>query len=59
VGTEIKPSGKRVISERELVLACPESSGYGQIFAIGPKDILTPLAADYATRMRIVISRSS
>jgi ethanolamine utilization protein len=55
----IKPAGKRVISERELMLACPESSGYGQIFAIGPKDILTPLAADYVTRMRIVVSRSS
>lgn len=58
-GPEIKPAGKRVISERELMLACPESNGYGQTFAIGPKDILTPLAADYVTRMRIVVSRSS
>jgi hypothetical protein len=58
-GMETKPAGKQVISEKELILACPESNGYGQTFAIGPKDILTPLAADYATRMRIVISRSS
>jgi hypothetical protein len=57
-GPETKTSGKRVISERELMLACPESNGYGQIFATGPKDILTPLAADYATRMRITVSRS-
>jgi hypothetical protein len=56
---EVKPAGKRVISERELMLACPESNGYGQTFAIGPKDILTPLAADYVTRMRIVVSRSA
>jgi hypothetical protein len=59
IGAGVKSSGKRVISERELILACPESSGYGQTFVIGPKDILTPLAADYGTRMRIVISRSS
>ncbi|MDR2049752.1 MAG: hypothetical protein LBP69_09895 [Treponema sp.] len=58
-GPENKPAGKRVISERELMLACPESGGYGQIFAIGPRDILTPLAADYVTRMRIVVSRPS
>jgi hypothetical protein len=51
--------GKRVISERELILACPESKGYEQTFAIGPKDILTPLAVDYATRMRITVNRSS
>jgi hypothetical protein len=58
-GPETRPPGKRVFSERELMLACPEANGHGQTFAIGPKDILTPLAADYATRMRIVISRSS
>jgi hypothetical protein len=59
VSPEVKPAGKRVISERELMLVCPESKGYGQTFAIGPRDILTPLAADYVTRMRIVVSRSS
>jgi hypothetical protein len=58
-GPEIKPAGKRVISERELTLVCPESKGYGQTFAIGPRDILTPLAVEYVTRMRIVVSRSS
>jgi hypothetical protein len=57
-GPETKTSGKRVIAERELMLACPESNGYGQTFVTGPKDILTPLAADYATRMRITVSRS-
>jgi hypothetical protein len=55
---EIKPAGKRVISERDLMLSCPESNGRGQTFVIGPKDILTPLAVDYATRMCITISRS-
>ncbi|MDR2394823.1 MAG: hypothetical protein LBD93_11820 [Treponema sp.] len=56
---EIKAPGKRVISERELIQACPESAGYGQTCVIGPKDILTPLAVDYATRMRVTISRSA
>jgi hypothetical protein len=57
-GTGIKASGKRVISERDLMLSCPESNGRVQTFVIGPKDILTPLAVDYATRMCITISRS-
>jgi hypothetical protein len=56
---KIKQPGKRVISERELILACPESNGYEQSFAVGPKDILTPLAIDYATRMRIILYKSS
>ncbi|MDR1948057.1 MAG: hypothetical protein LBQ38_01565 [Spirochaetaceae bacterium] len=58
-GAEVKHPGKRVISEKELIQACPESKGNGQTFAVGPKDILTPLAIDYVKRMHINICRSS
>jgi hypothetical protein len=50
-------SGKRVISEIELMRLCPVASGPGQVVEIGCKDILTPLANDYAAKMRITVNR--
>jgi hypothetical protein len=49
---------KRVIGEVELLRLCPVSGGFGQTLEIGPKDILTPLAKDYAEKMRITVKRT-
>ena len=57
----LPPAGaprKRVISETELTRLCPVSGGPGQALEIGPKDILTPLAVDYAAKMRITVNRT-
>jgi hypothetical protein len=48
---------KRVISEIDLIKLCPASAGAGQIVEIGPRDILTPLAEDYVSKMRITVNR--
>jgi excinuclease UvrABC ATPase subunit len=49
---------KRIISENELKLACPQSKGTGQTFSIASNDIITPLAMDYVQKMQIIISKS-
>jgi hypothetical protein len=49
--------GKRVISEIELMRLCPVAAGPGQVAEIGLKDILTPLAVDYAAKMQITVNR--
>ena len=49
---------KKVINEAELMRLCPASMGQGQSIEIGSRDILTPLAMDYITRMRITVNRS-
>jgi ethanolamine utilization protein len=49
---------KRVIGEVELMRLCPEAEGFGQVLEIGLKDILTPLANDYAAKMRITVNRT-
>jgi hypothetical protein len=49
--------GKRVISEIELMRLCPVAVGSGQVVEIGFKDILTPLANDYAAKMQITVNR--
>jgi len=49
---------KRIISENELRLACPQSKGTGQTFSIASNDIITPLAMDYVQKMQIIISKS-
>jgi hypothetical protein len=49
--------GKRVISEGDIIKACPISSGLGQSIEIGANDILTPLASDYAAKMQIKVTR--
>jgi hypothetical protein len=57
----VPPAGaarKRVIGEAELTRLCPVSGGFGQALEIGPKDILTPLAVDYAAKMRITVNRT-
>jgi hypothetical protein len=50
--------GKRVIGEVELMRLCPEAAGFGQVLELGAKDILTPLAKDYAGKMRITVNRT-
>ena len=47
--------GRKVISENDLMAACPISGGEGQSLRLGPTDILTPLAQDYAKTMKINI----
>jgi hypothetical protein len=51
----VKKPGKRVITEMDLMRACPPVRGNGQSFELGPGDILTPLARDYVTSMHIDI----
>ncbi|MDR3048922.1 MAG: hypothetical protein LBV16_03665 [Elusimicrobiota bacterium] len=51
-------SKRRVISESELKLLCPESKGTEQVLNIASRDVLTPLAMDYAHRMQIKIVRA-
>ena len=47
------PGGRRVLSEAEIMSACPASGGYGQTLRLNPGDIMTPLAQDYALAMKI------
>ena len=49
--------GKKVISEVEMMRLCPASAGAGQSVEIGARDILTPLAEDYVSKMRITVNR--
>jgi hypothetical protein len=51
--------GRRVISERELMALCPESLGPGQILSLSPRDLLTPLAMDYALSRKIAVIRET
>ena len=48
---------KQVISETEIRRLCPASAGSGQIVEIGARDIITPLAEDYISKMRITVKR--
>ena len=47
--------GRKVISENDLMAACPVAGGEGQTLRLGPADLLTPLAQDYAKTMKINI----
>jgi len=51
------PGRKKVISETEIRRLCPASAGSGQIVEIGARDIVTPLAEDYISKMRITVNR--
>ena len=48
---------KRVLSEVDVIRLCPLAAGEGQVIEIGLTDILTPLAVDYVSRMRITVNR--
>ena len=48
---------KRVISEGDIRRLCPASGGSGQTVEIGARDIVTPLAEDYISKMRITVNR--
>jgi len=48
---------KRIISESEIRRLCPASNGMGQAVEIGVKDLITPLAVDYISKMRITVNR--
>ena len=50
--------GRRVISEADLMNECPVAKGSGQSLRLGPGDLLTPLANDYARAMQIDIIKS-
>lgn len=50
--------GRKVISENDIMAACPISGGEGQSLRLGPADILTPLAQDYVKTMKINIIKS-
>lgn len=57
--TFVKPrAGRRVISEADLMSECPVAKGYGQSLRLGPGDLLTPLARDYALTMKIDLIKS-
>ena len=57
--TFVKPqTGRRVISEADLMKECPVAKGEGQSLRLGSGDLLTPLAQDYARAMKIDIIRS-
>ncbi len=50
----IKPAGgRRVLTEAEVIAACPVSGGPGQTLRLSPGDFLTPLAQDYVLAMKI------
>lgn len=49
---------RRVISENDIMAACPVAGGPGQNLSLLPGDILTPLARDYAKAMKINIVRN-
>jgi len=51
------PGRKRVISEGDIRRLCPASAGSGQVVEIGARDIVTPLAEDYISKMRITVKR--
>ena len=51
------PGRKRVISEGDIRRLCPVSGGSGQVVEIGARDIVTPLAEDYISKMRIIVNR--
>jgi hypothetical protein len=48
---------RRVWSESDFMRACPEVNGLDQSITVGVHDLVTPLAVDYAARMRITINR--
>ena len=48
---------KRVLSEVDVMRLCPLAAGTGQAMEIGLTDILTPLAEDYISKMRIAVNR--
>ena len=56
-GISHTPGRKKVISETEIIRLCPVSAGPGQSIEIGPRDIITPLAEDYISKMRITVNR--
>lgn len=47
------PSGRRVLSEANVMEVCPPSQGFGQTLRLAPGDVLTPLAQDYLLAMKI------
>jgi ethanolamine utilization protein len=54
----ISTGGKRrIISEVDIIRLCPAAAGQGQTVEIGSRDILTPLAEDYISKMRITVNR--
>jgi formate-dependent phosphoribosylglycinamide formyltransferase (GAR transformylase) len=58
VVSAVSSSGrKQVISEGDIRRLCPVSAGSGQIVEIGARDIVTPLAEDYISKMRITVKR--
>ena len=56
----VKPgaSKRRVLTESDIMSACPVAGGHGQSLNLNPGDIITPLAHDYAYAMRINIVRN-
>ena len=48
---------KRVLSEVDVMRLCPLAAGTEQAMEIGLTDILTPLAEDYISKMRITVNR--
>lgn len=48
-------SGRRILSEAELIALCPSGGGMGQSLHLAPGDIMTPLARDYALALKINI----
>lgn len=51
-------TGRRVVTEADLMNQCPVAKGYGQTLRLAPGDLLTPLAKDYALAMKIDLVRS-
>jgi len=45
--------GRKVLTEAELMKLCPLSGGEGQSLRLSPGDILTPLAQDYVSALKI------
>ena len=56
-GVSLSQGRRRVISEAELMKLCPAAGGTGQSVEIGSRDIVTPLAEDYISKMRITVNR--
>ena len=54
---ESKQGRRNVISEADIKRLCPASLGQGQSAEIGARDIITPLANDYITKMQITVNR--
>jgi hypothetical protein len=56
--TSLTGNRRKVISETEIRRLCPAAAGSGQIVEIGARDIVTPLAEDYISKMRITVNRA-